>query len=86
MIYSDHQNNRVELGISMNHYADVYGVLDPLDQWCAHNGFPFSSRPTDVDLDKGLISVLYIFEDAEHALQFALTFYSDPVIITMDLH
>jgi len=80
-----HQDKHVELGISMNHYANVYTVLDPLDQWCGKQGFPFISRPTDLDLEKGIINILYEFEDAEHATLFALTFNTDPIIIKMNI-
>ena len=80
-----HQNTHVELGISMNHYADVYAVLDPLDQWCGSQGFPFTSRPTDLDMEKGIINILYVFEDTEHATLFALTFSNNAHILRMDI-
>ena len=81
----EHQNTHVELGISMNHYADVYAVLDPLDQWCGSQGFPFTSRPTDLDMEKGIINILYVFEDTEHATIFALTFSNNAHILRMDI-
>ena len=80
-----HQHTFVELGISMNHYADVYVVLDPMDQWCGSQGFPFTSRPTDIDLEKSIINILYMFEEPEHATLFALTFVNNIHILKMDV-
>lgn len=80
-----HQNTCVELGISMNHYADVYAVLDPLDQWCGKHGFPFTSRPTDLDMEKGIINILYVFEDPEHVVLFALTWATAEYILRMNI-
>ena len=80
-----HQNTHVEISISMSHYADVYAVLDPMDQWCGIQGFPFTSRPTDVDLEKGVINILYEFEDPEHVILFVLTWSTMEYILKINI-
>lgn len=80
-----HQHTDVELLVELRHYESIHAVLEPMDDWCGGQGYPFTSRPTHVDLYKGTVHILYVFEQAEHATLFALTFNTNPVILKINI-